>query len=392
LEGATVQRPRRLARIQGFGIDTVAAVAGEDPDVLRLENLDTDLAPPPEALVATCQAAGRDDANSYLPFTGRLDLKTAISARVAGRSGVTYDPESEIVITATDGDGLVDVLLALTDPGDEVVLTDPTYAGVLNRVHLVGAVPRLASARVIDGEWRLDIDELRSVVGPRTRALFVQNPTFPSGQLFDDREWAAIAEVCRDNDLWLIYWSIFEGVVFDNRTIVHPASLPGLRDRLVTVGTVSIEQRMIGWRLGWVIAPRPVLPDIALVHIYNAVAPGGIAQAAALAAFNAPDDGLSRCVVEWQRRRDTVLEQLHGLPVIRAAGTWSQLLDVAALGLDPGSFSDTLLRHHVAATPMTGWGGPVADRHVRLVFSNEPVERLELLGDRVRAALREHGV
>ena len=88
--------------------------------------------------------AGRDerDANSYLPFTGRLDLKQAVSARVADRSGVTYDPEAEIVVTATQGDALLDVLLALTDPGDEVILTDFTYAGMLNRVHLVGAVPR----------------------------------------------------------------------------------------------------------------------------------------------------------------------------------------------------------------------------------------------------------
>ena len=99
--GAIMRRPRRLDRIHGFGIDKVAAAAGDDPDVLRLENLDTDLAPPPEAVAATRDAAGRDDANSYLPFTGRLDLKQAISVRVADRSGVTYDPESEIVVPAT---------------------------------------------------------------------------------------------------------------------------------------------------------------------------------------------------------------------------------------------------------------------------------------------------
>jgi aspartate/methionine/tyrosine aminotransferase len=387
-----MRRTGRLDRIRGFGIDRVAAAAGDNPDILRLENLDTDLAPPPEAVAATREAAGRDDTNSYLPFTGRLDLKQAISARVAGRSGVTYDAESEVVVTATEGDALLDVLLALTDPGDEVVLTDPTYAGMLNRVHLVGAVPRLVSARVVDGEWRLDLDELRGVVGPHTRALFLQNPTFPTGQLFNDQEWAAVAELCRDNDLWLIYWSIFEGVVFDGRPIVHPASLPSMRDRVVTIGTVSIEQRMIGWRLGWVVAPRAVLPDIAVVHIYNGIAPSGIAQAAALAAYTAADDGLSRCVAEWQRRRDTVLDQLDGLPVIRASGTWSQLLDVAALGLEAGTLSESLLKHDVAASPMTGWGGAVADRHVRLVFSNEPVQRLELLGDRVRAALRDLGV
>jgi aspartate/methionine/tyrosine aminotransferase len=377
-----MQRPRRLGQIQGFSIDKVAAAAGDDPDVLRLENLDTDLAPPAAAIAATREAAGRDDANSYLPFSGRLDLKQAVSARVAARSGVRYDPETEVLITGGDGDGLLDALLALTDPGDEIVLTDPTYAGMLNRVHLAGGVPRLVPVRVENGEWRLDLDALRAVVGPKTRALFLQNPTFPSGQVFTDQEWQAIAAVCRDHDLWLIYWAIFEGVVFDGRPIVHPASMPGLRDRLITVGSVSIEQRMI-------VAPRTVLPDLSLVHIYNAVVPGGIAQAAALAAYQAPDDGLSRCVAEWQRRRDTVVEQLDGLPIVRAAGTWSQLLDVASLGVDCRQFSRSLLRHKVAATPMSGWGGDVADRHVRIVFSNESVERLQMLGERVHAALKD---
>jgi aspartate/methionine/tyrosine aminotransferase len=362
-----MKRPQRLADIHGFGIDQVAAAAGEDQEVLRLENLDTDLAPPPEAVAATREAAERDDANSYLPFTGRLDLKQAISARVAARSGVTYDPEREIVVTGGEGDGLLDALLALTDPGDEVILTDPTYAGMLNRVLLVGCRPRLVPARVQDGQWRLDLDALHAAVGPGCRAMFLQNPTFPTGEVFDAEEWDAIATLCRDRDLWLIYWAAFEGIVYDGQPVVHPASLRGLRDRLVTIGTVSLEQRMIGWRLGWIVAPEAVTPDLAVVHIYNSVTPGGIAQAAALAALTAPDDGLASCITEWQRRRDTMLDQLDGLPVTAAAGSWSQLLD--------------------AATPMTGWGGDVANRHVRLVFSNEPVERLQLLGERVRAAL-----
>ena len=140
------------------------------------------------------------------------------------------------------------------------------------------------------------------------------------------------------------------------------------------------------WRLGWIVAPAELTPDLALVHIYNSIVPGGIAQAAALAALTAPDDGLAACVAEWQRRRDTVVAQLDGLPVIPAAGGWSLLLDAAALGLDAPRLSARLLEHGVAATPMTGWGGEVAARHVRLVFSNEPVARLELLGERVRAA------
>jgi aspartate/methionine/tyrosine aminotransferase len=380
-------RVRRLAEIPGFGIDRVAARAGDDPDVLRLENLDTDLPPPPEAVAATREAAGRDDANSYLPFTGRLDLKQAVGAHVERRSGQRYDPASEVVITGGEGDGLLNAMLALTDPGDEVIVTDPVYAGMLNRVRLAGAVPRLVPLQVRDGWWRLDADALRAAAGPRTRAVFLMNPSFPSGCVLEPEEWNAVAEICREHELWLVYWSLMEGIVFDGRPVVHPASLPGLRDRVVTVGSVSMEQRMIGWRLGWIVAPAAVCEDLALVHIYNAITPGGIAQAAALAALEAPDDGLEACVAEWQRRRDAVVEQLDGLPVVPAAGGWSLLLDARALGMSAAAVSDALLEQRVAATPMSGWGGDVAARHVRLVFSNEPVERLRLLGPRVQAAL-----
>jgi N-succinyldiaminopimelate aminotransferase len=280
-------------------------------------------------------------------------------------------------------------MLALTDPGDEVILTDPTYAGMLNRVRLAGAAPTLVPMRTIDGSWRLDIDQLRSSITARTHAIFLQNPSFPSGYLLDDDEWSAIAELCVQHDLWLIYWSFMEGIVYDGRPILHPASYPGMRDRTVIVGSISMEQRMIGWRLGWVVAPEAVLPDLAVVHIYNAITPGGIAQAAAIAALTAPDDGLGSCVEEWQRRRDAVVEQLEGLPMIPAAGGWSQLLDVQELGLTAEQMSMALLTRKVAATPMTGWGGEVASRHVRLVFSNESVERLAQLGARTRLALKD---
>jgi len=142
----------RLEHIPGFNIDRVAAAAGDDPDVLRLENLDTDIPPPEEAMEATRAAIGEDEANSWLPFTGRDDLKEAVAAYIERRGGPRYDGRREIVITSGEGDAMLDALFCLTDPGDEVVLTDPTYAGMVNRVRLVGAVP---------------LQPLRELVAPR---------------------------------------------------------------------------------------------------------------------------------------------------------------------------------------------------------------------------------
>lgn len=380
-------RIRRLEHIPGFSIDRVAAAAGDDPEVLRLENLDTDIAPPAAAVAATRAAIGKDDANSWLPFTGRDDLKEAVAASIERRGGPRYDGRREIVITSGEGDAMLDALFCLTDPGDEVVLTDPTYAGMLNRVRLVGAVPRLVPLHVEAGEWRLDLDALRAAVGGRTRVVFLNNASFPSGWVASQEELDAIASLCRERDLRLLYWAGFEGVLFNGRPVRHPAALRGMRDRTVTVGAPSFEQRMIAWRVGWVVAPGELVNDVSRVHIYNGLVPSGFAQIGVCAALGLPDDGLEAANAEWERRRDETLRQLDGLPVVRPAGAWSLLLDVTALGLDCVDVSDRLLEQKVAATPMRGWGGEVADRHVRFVFSNEPVERLAMLGDRVRTAL-----
>jgi aspartate/methionine/tyrosine aminotransferase len=378
---------RRLDEIPGFHIDRVAAAAGDDPEILRMENLDVDIAPPEAALEATRAAIGTDAANSWLPFTGRDDLKHAVAEYIERRGGPRYDGPREIVITNGEGDAMLDALFALTDPGDEVVLTDPTYAGMLNRVRLAGAVPRLVGLHVVDGSWRLDLDALEAAVGDRTKVVFVNVASFPSGWVANAVEWEAIAALCRERDLWLLYWGGFEGVLYDGHTVVNPAALDGMRERTVIVGAPAMEQRMIAWRIGWVVAPGELVNDVARVQIYNGLVPSGFAQIGVREALRQPDDHIDAANAEYQRRRDETLRQLAGLPAVKPDGAWSLLLDVAALGHDCEAVSARLLEEKVAAIPTRGWGGEVADRHVRFVFSNEPVERIALLGERVRRAL-----
>jgi aspartate/methionine/tyrosine aminotransferase len=382
---------KRLADIPGFSIDRVAAAAGDDPDVLRMENLDIDIPPPAEAVEATRAAIGLDEANSWLPFSGRDDLKESVARYIERRGGPRYDGRREIVITSGEGDAMLDALFCLTDPGDEVVLTDPTYAGMINRVRLVGGVPRLVPLRVADGEWRLDLDALPGAVSERTRVIFINNASFPTGWVASDDEWDAIASLCRERDLWLLYWGGFEGILYDGRQVRHPAALPGMRDRTITIGAASLELRMIAWRVGWVVCPGELVNDVSRVHIYNGLVPSGFAQIGVQVGLELGDDHLAAANAECQRRRDETLRQLDGLPVVRPAGAWSLLLDARELGRDPGEVSRRLLEQKVAATPMTGWGGEIAARQVRFVFSNEPVERLAVLGERVRAALAAAG-
>jgi aspartate/methionine/tyrosine aminotransferase len=382
-----IMRARRLKDVAGFGIDKVAAAAGADPDVLRLENLDTDLPPPPGVVEATRAAIGQAEYNSWLPFSGRYDLKEVVADHVEKRSGVKYDPYSEIVITTSEGTGMLDALLTTTDPGDEVILTDPTYAGMINRVRLAGAVPRFAECRVVDGRWRLDLDSLRGAVTDKTKAFFIQNATFPSGLVLNQEEWQAIADLVVDRSLHLIYWGLMESVLYDGLPLIHPASFEGMRDRTITLGGVSIEYRMIGWRIGWAVSNADTTDALGMVHIYNGLVASGFAQAGAVTALKSDPEDLTRTVQELERRRNTVMEELDGLPAVSASGGWALLLDTHAMGIPPPEASKRLLEQKVAATPMTAWGETVAPRYVRFVFSREPIERLQQLGERVRKAL-----
>ncbi len=379
----------RLGNIVGFSIDQVARAAAADPDVLRLENLDTDVPPPPCAVAATRDAVGRDDANSYLPFLGNEALRAAAASHVSRLSGVPYDPDTQTIVTAGGTEGMFNVLLALLEPGDEVVVTDPTYAGMLYRVRLAGGRCRFAPFVVRGGGWALDLDRLRAAVTDRTRAIFLMSPSIPSGAVLSREDWEEVARICEERGVWLVYNAAMERILFDGRRYVHPASVGGLADFTITVGSISKEYRMIGWRVGWVTGPRKAMNRIGLVSIYNVVTPVGIAQPGALAALVEPAGaGVAGAVAEWERRRDVVQQELRGLPVVRADGGWSLLVDTGQLGYDGATASARLLeRGKVAATPMTHWGRENAAQFVRLVFSNEPVARLRGLGERVRGAL-----
>ena len=377
-----MKRAARMDGIAGFGIDRVAA-AVFDPDVLRLENLDTDLGLPPEAVSVTRAALEDPVSNSWLPFTGDLGLRAAISEHIAARHGRVYDPVSEIVVTCGGTEGVLDVLLATIDPGDEVLLTDPTYAGLVNRVRLAGGVPAFAPLEVVDGEWRLDRPALAGAVTERTVAMLLMSPSMPSGCVFDADDWAFVASVCQHHDLFLLYDAAMEALLFDGRAPVGPLDVPGMDERTVIVGSMSKAYRMIGWRVGWVAGPAAVVGDAGWVHTYNTTGNVSVARRAAEAVLRGPQGHVGEAVAELERRRDAIFAALPGWPLVRPAGGWSLLLDVAAIGSTPAPASAAMLSAGVAATGMDGWGADVAARYVRFVFSAEPVARLATLEERL---------
>ncbi len=384
------RRPSRLQHIAGIGVDRMGSIADQDPtrDYLRLENLDTDIPPDPEAVTRTQLAASTDADNSYLPFIGQGRLREVAAAHVSRLSGVEYSGDRNCVISAGGLSGILNVLLATIEVGDEVIVTDPTYAGLINRVRLAGGVPKFVPFRFTPGgAWALDQDALRAAIGPKVRAMLLMSPSMPSGGYLDRSDWKLVSALCVANDLLLILDTAMERLIFDDRPVIHPAGFPGMAERTITVGSSAKELRMIGWRVGWIVAPEAYMPDLVAVSLANVVVPVGIGQDAVAIALDRSAQTLPDYVRELQARRDTVAAELDGLPFGMPAGGWSLLLRVSDFGMDGATMSERLLAQGVCATAMAGWGEEHGSQYIRFVYANEPVQRLKGLGVRVRSAL-----
>lgn len=384
-------RSRRMSGVDPLDIIAVADSADAlGPDVLRMENLDTDLPPPATALRATQRAldALLPDASSYLPFTGKADLRAAISDRLLTQSGRAYDSASQVVVASGGLATLFAALLATVDHGDAVVLTDPCYAGFIARVRLAGALPVHVPLRAETGRWRLDTDALDRVQD--AKAIITMSPSMPTGHIMNESEWQAVERLVERTGAWVLHDAAMERLTFDGQPLSTPLTRPALAARTIVIGSAAKEYRMIGWRIGWAAGPTDIMRDVGSAVVYSTVVPSGFAQAGVAAAMRDPDDGVARATATWQARRDALLAQLDGLPVIRPDGGWSLLVDAHAVGTTARLLSRTLLEHgRIAATPMTAWGSQVAPNHVRLVYAREPVERLHDVRRRFDHALHE---
>ena len=231
----------RLAHITKIGVEQRGDLADslKDHDVLRLENLDTDLRPPQSALEFTKRAVEDDDANSYLPFFGLDVLRQAAAGLVGRQSGQQYDWKTECLISAGGLSGILNVLLATLEPGDEVLMTDPIYVGLINRVRLAGGVPRFVPLIASAQGWRLDLDVLTGIDPRPVKAALLMSPSMPTGAVFNQQEWHALIDFCNRADCWLINDAAMERILYDGRSVIHPASFKGMRGKVITVGAAT---------------------------------------------------------------------------------------------------------------------------------------------------------
>jgi aspartate/methionine/tyrosine aminotransferase len=371
----------------------MAELADKRPGSFRLENADTDLAPPAHAVQATRDAVGVDRYNSYLPLHGLPELRQAISERYRTDLGLRYDPDGEVVVTSGVGEAMLDVLLSYVNEGDRVLMTNPTYNGMAQRVRLAGGV-QVFTDQVEARGWHLDPSDLRRAA-KGCKVIFYGSPSMPTGVVFSRAETEALAEAALENDALIVFNGAVDKVLYDGKSVINPATLQGLWERTITVGCVTKNYNMVGWRIGWAVGSRELLKPVHDIHIFNGIMASGYSEAGAAAALTGPQEYVSASAQTYQRRRDALIRRLRtieGLRLVVPDGGYFFIANIEALGVSARDFCRRLLdEEDVAITPMNAWGADdFGDHHVRFIFTNEPEDRLVEAANRIAAFVDRH--
>ena len=348
---------QRVLEVPPSGIRKFFDVLNAMPDVISLGVGEPDFDTPP-AVVEAGIAALRAGRTHYTSNYGTIELRRAIAANLDRRYGVSYDPEREIVVTIGSSEALAASLSAVVDPGDEVVVAEPTYVAYAPDIIFAGGRTVFVPTRPEDG-WQLDPDDVEAAITPRTRALFLGFPNNPTGAVLDAERMRALAAIVERHDLVVISDEVYDRLVYGGHRHVPFSALPGMRERTIVLSGFSKAYAMTGWRVGYACAPADLVDGIIKVHQYVIMSAPTIAQDAAVVALEQADADVERMVGEYDRRRRMFVAGLQriGLPTAEPRGAFYAFPDIRGSGLSSDVFSERLLfEHQVAVVPGSAFG------------------------------------
>ncbi|WP_344078816.1 pyridoxal phosphate-dependent aminotransferase [Luedemannella helvata] len=335
---------------------------------------------PPEMLDAAARAL-REGHNQYPPGPGIPELRAAIAGHQKRFWGLDYDPDGEILVTAGATEAIAASLLALCEPGDEVVCFEPYYDSYAAGIALAGAVRRPVTLRPgPDGRYAFDADELRAAFGPRTRLVLLNSPHNPTGKVFDRDELTLIASLCQEYDVPAVTDEVYEHVVFSDATVPHIplATLPGMRSRTLRISSAGKTFSCTGWKVGWVSGPAPLVSAVTRVKQFLTYVNAGPLQPAVAVALGLGDEYYAGFTADLQAKRDLLAGGLvdAGFTIQRSEGTYFITADITPLGGRDGiEFCRALpdIAGVVAVPTQVFYDDKDAGRHlVRFTFCKRP--------------------
>jgi len=378
---------RPAARMGNIGTESAfevsaraRALEAQGRSIIHLQIGEPDFDTPAHVREAAKRALD-EGATHYAPFPGVPALREAIAADVTARKGFTADP-SQVFVTVGGKGVMLYAILGLVDPGDEVIVPDPGYPIYESLARFVGATPVPIPIRM-DREFRLDVDELASLITPRTRMLILNSPANPTGGVLTREDLVQIAGLAVRHDLWVLADEIYGRILYDGAEHVSIASLPGMAERTIVLDGFSKTFAMTGWRLGYAIVPPSVIPTYSQLVINTISCAPTFAQVGAVAALTGPQDDVDAMVVEFRARRDLVVAGLNRIPGIRCAtpaGAFYAFPSVIGTGVDGQEMADRLL-HEAGVCVLAGTAfGDVGADHIRISYANSRENLVEALG------------
>lgn len=343
---------------------------------------------PPEMLAAAAEALA-GGANQYPPLAGIPALRSAIAAHEQRFWGLTRDPDAEVAVTAGATEAVAASILALCEPGDEVVCFEPYYDSYAASIALAGAVRRPVTLRPgPSGRYEFDPDELRAAFGGRTRLVLLNSPHNPTGKVFTPAELELIAGLCREYDVFAVTDEVYEHLVFPDAAAPHVplAGLPGMLDRTLRISSAGKTFSCTGWKVGWATGPARLVSAMLRVKQFLTFVNGAPLQPAVAVALGLPDSYFTGFTAGMRERRDRLVAGLTGagLAVLPSEGTYFVTADIRPLGgVDGVEFCRALpARSGVVAVPtQVFYDHPDAGRHlIRFAFCKRP----EVIDEAVR--------
>ncbi|MBI3910041.1 MAG: aminotransferase class I/II-fold pyridoxal phosphate-dependent enzyme [Armatimonadetes bacterium] len=338
-----------------------------------------DFDPPPEIIEAACRAL-HEGCNQYSITWGTPRLREAVARHATEFLRIPADPDTNVTITCGATEAMIAALMALLNPGDEVVIFAPFYENYGPDAILSSALPRYVALR--EPDWRFDPEELAAAFTPRTRAVIVNTPHNPTGHVFTRAELETIAELCLRHDAFAVTDEIYERILYDDREHVAIGSLDGMRERTVTISGASKTFSVTGWRLGWAIAPPEASIGIRRVHDFLTVGAPHPLQEAAVTALNLPATYYRQLVRDYTARRNRMVQiiQAAGMRPFVPEGAYYAMADISPFGArDDVEFTMYLVKEvGVAVVPGSSFypaGWPQGKQRIRFAFP----KRLETL-------------
>ena len=333
--------------------------------------------PAPTVVKDAAVSAIRGDVNQYAVTWGARRLREAVAYQFTSRFGVPVSPDEHVTVCCGATEAMMATLMALIDPGDEVIVFEPFYENYGPDAILSGATPRYVTLHEPDGtsgraEWSIDPDELAAAFNERTKAIIINTPNNPTGKVFTRDELATIAALCRKWDVVAISDEIYEHIIYDGWCHVPIATIDGMADRTVTINSLSKTYSVTGWRVGWTISPPALTGAIRKVHDFLTVGAPAPLQEAGVTALGVPVTYYAELARAYQRRRDYLLAILdrHGFRCYAPRGAYYVMTDISSFGApDDVQFARYLVREvGVAAVPGSSFYRRPADGRTKVRF------------------------